>query len=122
MAEIAKTMDKSAQPLDPGGWVIVAWQNMANGDTGEVVELVQFADRSVQVAGTFGSGGTCVIQGSNDGVNFNTINDATDAPLSFLTGGLKTIMDVPRYIRPAVTAGDGTTSLTATMLFRRQVK
>lgn len=70
---------------------------------------------TVQVTGTFGVGGTVVIEGSNDGTNYVTLNDAGGAALSLTAAGLKAIRELPAYIRPRVTAGDGTTSLTVTL-------
>lgn len=37
--------------------VVATWPNMTNGDEGSVIELANFADRSVQVTGDFGAGG-----------------------------------------------------------------
>lgn len=65
-----------------------------------------------QVNGTFGAGGTLVVEGSNDGTNWYTLSDQANAAVSFSTAGLKTVRDQPLFIRPRVTAGDGTTSLT----------
>lgn len=70
---------------------------------------------SVQILGTFGVGGTVVIEGSNDGTNYVTLNDPAGAALSITAAGLKGIRENPAYIRPRVTAGDGTTSLTVTL-------
>lgn len=97
---------------------IIQWANMVNGDQGDSLPLSQYADRSVQVAGTFGSGGTLVIQGSNDSINYVTLTDPQGNPLSFTTAGLEAITEMVAYIRPAVLAGDGTTSLTVTMAAR----
>lgn len=65
-----------------------------------------------QVNGTFGVGGTLLVQGSNDGTNWYTLTDQANNPVSFSAAGLKTVRDQPLYIRPFVNAGDGTTSLT----------
>ena len=72
-----------------------------------------------QITGTFGVGGTCVIEGSNDGVTYFTLNDQANAALSITTAALKTVRDTPFWIRPRVTAGDGTTSLTVVASFQK---
>ena len=79
------------------------------------------SDRSVQLIGTLGVGGTVVIEGSNDGVTYYTLNDQTGAALSLTALGIKGFQAglLPRFVRPRVTAGDGTTSLTVLMLARR---
>lgn len=65
-----------------------------------------------QVTGTWGAGGAMVIEGSNDGSTYFTLNDQANAPLTMSANALKTVRDGPLWIRPRVTAGDGTTSLT----------
>ncbi len=85
-------------------------------DVGSAIEYPAHSDRSVQVDGTFGAGGTVVIQGSNDGTNWYTLNDPQGNALSFTSSKIEAVMEITQYIRPKVTAGDGTTSLTVTML------
>jgi hypothetical protein len=97
----------------------VSWASIANSDNGTAVELYGSADRSVQITGTFGAGGTIVIEGSNDGTNYVTLYNLQASALSFTAAGLKGVAEITRYIRPRVTAGDGTTSLTVTLLARR---
>lgn len=72
-----------------------------------------------QIGGTFGAGGTVVVEGSNDGVSYFTLNDQANAAVSVSAAALKTIRDAPLYIRPRVTAGDGTTSITVTAAFQK---
>lgn len=72
-----------------------------------------------QIGGTFGAGGTVVVEGSNDGVTYFTLNDQANAAVSVTAAALKTIRDAPLYIRPRVTAGDGTTSITVTAAFQK---
>ena len=55
--------------------VIATWANMQNGDDGQPIELANFADRSVQVFGTFGAGGNVRIEGSIDGTNYAPLTD-----------------------------------------------
>ena len=99
---------------------IVTWTAMANGDTGSPLEMGNFSDRSVQVEGTFGSGGTVRIEGSLDGTNYRILTDPQGNDLEFIAaGGLEAVSELVRYIRPHVTAGDGTTALTVTILAKR---
>jgi hypothetical protein len=91
----------------------------ANAD-GSPVDFVQYSERCVQVVGTFGAAGTLVLQGSNDGTNWFTLNNAQGAALSFTAAGLKQVVENPRYMCPLITGGDGTTSLTMTLVMRRR--
>lgn len=92
---------------------LVSWTPVATGDTGVPVENYSFSDRSVQVTGTFG-GATCTIEGSNDGVNYATLTDNAGVALTFTSTGLRQVLQITRYIRPSVTAGAG--SLTITLM------
>jgi hypothetical protein len=79
-----------------------------------------YPDRNVQVFGTFGAAGSLAIQGSNDnGTTYATLNDQSDNPLALTTAKNEQIISVPELTRPAVTAGDGTTSLTCIIICRR---
>lgn len=103
----------------PDEWIRATWEGMDSNDTGEAIVYPNYADRTVQVSGTFGTGGNVVIEGTIDGTNYVTLADVSGATLSFSSAGLKTIVDVPWKIRPRVTAGDGTTSITVSLAMRR---
>lgn len=77
-------------------------------------------DRTIQVVGTFGAGGTIVIEGTLDGTNFATLKDAGGTALSLTAAGIRTVLENVLAIRPRVTAGDGTTSLTALLCVRKR--
>jgi len=98
------------------------WSALANGDTGTVLTPELFADYreiSVQVLGTFGTGGSVSLQGSNDGgTTWANLLDPAGNALTFTAAGIKTLGVVAERIRPSVTAGDGTTELDV-MLFMR---
>lgn len=109
MATRALTSNHPDNPsIGIGGW---KWTGLLNGDDGSPLLIDRRTDRSVQVSGTFGAGGTLVIEGSNDGTNYYTLNDLQGTTLSFTSARLEGISEMPLYIRPRVTAGDGTTSL-----------
>jgi hypothetical protein len=117
------TVNPSFTPYPESGnpkTYVVQWGPMGNGDVGRPIQdLFAYADRSVQVEGTFGSGGSMSIEGSNDGTNFHTLSNPSGSALTATSAMLAAIVEMPLQIRPRVTAGDGTTALTATMLLRR---
>ena len=95
------------------------WPAMAVGDVGDPISLVDFQDRSVQITGTFGAGGSAVVEGSNDdGATWATLSDAQGVALIFSISGLRQITEISHLIRPRVAGGDGTTSLNAILLKR----
>lgn len=100
---------------------IHSWTPMtfSGTDVGTAIQMPGSADRSVQVTGTFGAGGNVRIEGSNDGTNYAVLTDPQGNALDVTTAKIETVMELTRYIRPRVTAGDGTTSLTVTLLVKR---
>lgn len=100
-----------------GGAYLFEW-TLANGETGDAVEFVGAPDRSVQLSGTFGSGGTVVIEGSIDGLTYATLTDPQGNALSVTAAKIEAITELVRYIRPRVTAGDGTTAIKINIVMR----
>lgn len=102
---------------------IVLWSPLTTTNTdGGPVQMPGSADRSIQITGTFGAGGTLLIQGSNNGSDWATLTDPQGNALSVTAAKIEQVMELTRYIRPLVSAGDGSTSLTVTMLVRRPFK
>jgi hypothetical protein len=89
---------------------------METDDTGYPVQYVGNADRTVQVYGTFG-GATVTLEGSLDGTNWATLNDAQGSPIAITEAKLEAVTELVRYTRPSVSGGSGA-SLTV-MLFMR---
>jgi hypothetical protein len=119
MANITPAVSYFPSPGDPKA-IVAKWTPMANGDVALPIDITDFADRSVQINGTFGAGGNVIVEGSNDGVTFNTLHDPLGVALGTITAAtLVHILEMCAQMRVRVSAGDGTTSLTATMFSRR---
>lgn len=88
-------------------------------DRGTPCEWLQWADRSIQFNGTFGAGGTIKLQGSNDGTNWIDLTDPQGNAISKAAAGIEAVTEITQFVRPFVSAGDGTTLLTATLVMRR---
>lgn len=101
----------------------VTWTGLLNGDDGSWFDSRNFADRTFQVFGTPGVGGSITLQGSNDQsdppTNAFTLTNHVGATLVFAAAGGGTSAEAPRWVRPLVTSGDGTTSLTVRLVARR---
>lgn len=98
------------------GQSTVVWSGIANGQSGTFAPSVSgYGKVFVQVTGTFGSGGSIELDGSNDRVNWVKLS-----PTALTSAGFFAALgaaEKPKYIRPACTAGDATTSLTITAWF-----
>lgn len=110
---------KDAQPAlgEFDGTAVFRWADLANGDAGLALAGGRLADRTVQVFGTFGSGGKAFIEGSNDGEHWATLTDPQGNALELTASKVEAISEAVQYLRPRVT-GDGSTSLTI-LLFAR---
>lgn len=101
--------------VDFDGVVCRRWPNMANGDDGQPITLTRYSDRTIQITGTFGLGGTVVLKGSNNGVDYDDMRDVFGNVISATGPKLITLTEVPIYVRPEVTAGDINTDVTVTV-------
>lgn len=93
--------------LDPQG----GSHPLVNGDQSQWIECSPSTGvKAWQVTGTFGVGGSIQLEASNDAVNPIIQGAALTAP------GLVNATVAARFLRFNVTAGDGTTSLTVTLI------
>jgi hypothetical protein len=115
--------------LQPGSGhndvMLVTWPNMANGDVGQAFQFPAYADRSAQLRGTLGAGGNARIEGSNilgatNSADYDPLTDPQGNALDLNTLKTEQVSEVTLLIRPRITAGDGTTSLTVSMLAVRR--
>lgn len=80
------------------------------------IELVEYADRSAQIVGTF-NGGSVTIEGSNNGEDWHPLTDPQGNPITVTSNKIEQIEEFTRYIRPKAT-GAGMT-INVYFLFRR---
>ena len=126
MATVAKTIQRVDTFLDDAH--VISWTPLTttNAD-GEAIEMPGSADRTIQFLGTLGAGGTIILQGSNvlapvasTDADWFTLTDPQGNAISKTAAGGEAVLELTRWIRPKVTAGDGTTSLTALLLVKRK--
>jgi hypothetical protein len=119
MVTRAVVLTELLQPGQGLAWV-AQWSGLLNGDDGAPIELDQYGDISAQVTGTFGTGGSVAIEGSNDTTNFVGLKDPSNTLIAFTAAGIKSVLEKTRQVKPHCTAGDGTTTLVVTMYLRRR--
>lgn len=104
--------------------IIYSVTGLLNGDDSLSIQDSASGDRTVQVTGTFGVGGTIIVEGSCDAGNTPTnwfqLKDPSSTAISFTAAGLKAVLENVPHLRVRVTGGDGTTSLTANIAIRRK--
>lgn len=86
--------------------LLFAYDNLDEADASPAsLEFPELGEISVQVIGSFGAGGTVLIEGSNDGINYGTLTDPQGVALSLTAAGIKSVQQITRHIRPRVSAG-----------------
>lgn len=102
---------------------IYKWTGLDSDDSGDPVQVPHGADITVQVYGTFGAGGSLSIQGAAEIVSptYAILNDSRGEgnAMTFTAADIRQLQEAPVLLRPIVTAGDGTTSLTCLITVRR---
>jgi hypothetical protein len=99
--------------------LLFTWSGLLLTDDGNPVTIPGYSDRSIQFQGTFGVGGTIQIEGSNDGTNYQVLTDPQGNAISKTSASIEAITELPRFIRPRITGGDGTTNLVASLFMKR---
>jgi hypothetical protein len=94
------------------------WSGLRNGDRGQPIRNVS-GNISFQIDGDFGARGRVVIEASNDGHVYKTVNDRRGYPALVTAPWLRTIPEEAAFLRPRVYGGDEATSVTVTAVFRR---
>lgn len=108
----------STQTTEGGGVKVISWANLLNGNSGEAVGFSSHPDKTVHVAGTFSTGGSVNLEGSNDGTNWVILTDSAGTAITLTAAGLVTVTQNPLFIRPNVTAGDGSTAIDVILVAR----
>lgn len=117
MATVTPTLAKVGDQDDSA--VLFTWALTTANTDGSPLEWTQWADRCFQAVGTWG-GATLTIQGSNDGTNwFSLSNAAGAAAATFTADGGKSIIELPRYVRPNLTTPGAGATVAVTLLARR---
>jgi hypothetical protein len=114
---------RSPAIIQPGGEdvdhaTLVTWSGLLNSDDGARVTLTDFPDRTVQIVGTFGAGGSVNFEGSNNGTDWVVLTDPQGNPITKTAAAMEFVTETPRYVRPRVTGGDGTTDLSVVLFAR----
>jgi len=115
MATIVPTV-LDISPRQDGSVFRVIWASVTQADTCQQVQFPQYADKTIQVAGTFG-GTSVAVNGTIDGTNFAALTDQSGTTIAITTAGIKQVLQNAYQIQPALTGGAGV-SLTISMIFR----
>ena len=108
------------------GVIGVMWSGLLNTDVGKPYVCGNRIVKSVQAYGTFGVSGSVQLQGSNDQAYtpdaaalapvWVPLSDRQANQLDITVAKMENVQENPNAVRPSVTAGDGTTTLTVVMI------
>lgn len=104
-------------------WSVV-WPLVTNADTCGPIQMSTAADRSVHAFGTF-NGASVAIHGSNEATNdssavtsFVALHDPQGIAIAITTANIEEISEVTNWIKPVITGGGGSQSVTVAMTVR----
>jgi len=119
MADIAPIINKRIDP-DDGSVIKATWNSLVTANNvGVAASFIQFADRCVEVRGTF-NGAIVTMQGSNGGTAYYTLTKPDGNQVVFNNAaGIAQIVENPLYIRPNVTTVANNMALTVDLVMRR---
>lgn len=109
------TRNHTRTPTGSSAAFVATWEGLLLGDVGDALPFSQFTDKSVQVVGTFG-GATLRLEGSNNGNDWAVLTDPQGNDLLITTAKIEMVTEATAYVRPNISGGDGTTSLSVHML------
>jgi hypothetical protein len=100
------------------GIQIFWWENLTNGDVGAPLKCPIYADKTVQAFGTWTGPATVAIEGTIEETpaNYIVLTDQAGSALDLTANSIKTLLQNPCWLRPNVTAGDGTTDVDVYLL------
>lgn len=85
-------------------FVTVTWSDIDGGDTATAAPAGWLVDKSVQISGTTVT--SVALQGSNDNLEYYTLNDPQGNALSGISAEkIEQILENTLYIKPVVTTG-----------------
>ena len=96
------------------------YTHLASSDTCSPVFMPALTDKTVQITGTTGAGGSITLVGSNDGVNFVALHDVFGVALSALVPGtIYQINEDSAWVNALIVGGDGTTAMNVIIAGKR---
>lgn len=116
MATITPTVTRAIGSQD-GSCIRIVWTPVTENDTCAPAMFPEYADKSIQVFGTFGSA-SIALHGSNDGgTTYAALNMPSGSAIAITSAGIKAVLENTEYIKP-VSTGGSSSSVTIAVLLR----
>lgn len=118
---MAAPLNQTYDDLSGEGHVVrMTWNHLdATNNVGNAIAFAAWADRSVQITGTFNNAAV-VLEGSNDNGNtFLPLTDPQGNVINVTTSTLRAVTEVAGLVRPRTTSGGTNQDVVVSLLLRR---
>lgn len=107
----------------------IVWSGLSVDDTGSPLQFAGHADKTVHVFGTW-DGASVIFEGSNDprvetdpnNAAWATMNDPQAIAFQRSSDFIDMVVENPRYMRPRVSGGGGSTNITIILCCKSPVR
>ena len=99
--------------------VSASWTLTTADHTGSAIEFSEWSDKSIHVSGTWG-GATCILEGSNDGVDWQGLKNQASTAITFSSSGIMQVLETTRYVRPRLSVAGSGASVSVKLLINRR--
>ena len=113
------TVTQSKPSTGDGSLILFSWALTTANPDGAPVGSAEWADRTWQAVGTWGTA-ILALQGSNDGINWFSMSNAAGGVAIAITANLGVAsIELPLMVRPVLTTVGIGAAVTVTCLMRR---
>lgn len=117
MATVAARVEES----NNAGVVQITWETLTDADSGAAVDISAYTDMTVHSDGSYTGSGSITMQGSNNNVAWFSLTKPGGTAISLTADTVGAyIVEEPRYIRPTVVSGDGSTDIDVIVTAKRR--
>jgi hypothetical protein len=97
---------------------IYKWTGLLMGDDGAPLQVDEFHHITIHGFGAFAGSANLNILGSNDGSNFAVTKKHDVGSMILTADSIEKLLTEPRYIKPSITSGNGSTDLACWVCLR----
>jgi hypothetical protein len=97
---------------------VYKWTGLLQGDDGAPLQVDEFHHITIHGFGSFSGGAHLNILGSNEGNNFAVTKKHDVGSMILTADSIEKLLTEPRYIKPSITSGNGSTNLACWVCLR----
>jgi hypothetical protein len=97
---------------------VYKWTGLLQGDDGAPLQVDEFHHITIHGFGSFSGSANLNILGSNEGNNFAVTKKHDVGSMILTADSIEKLLTEPRYIKPSITSGNGSTNLACWVCLR----